>query len=168
MVRFGRFHKAGAILLALAALLLISRTGAVAQAVRAALVRDVDNPALAPYRQYFEVSWTALQDDVLVTTVPAGKRLVIEHLSYRTGSTGNDEFTAGMLRNGYYLTNAAILLEVHPPHASWNGVGYTEQDGSQAVKAYFEPGTEIWLRIFHNTNNSRYLELTLNGYYVTP
>jgi len=139
---------------------------ALVQVVNTVGVQDIDNPARAPYGQFFETEWTPIQTDVLVTTVPAGKRLVIEYISYLTSSHGTDEFAGGFIRKGFYETNAAIVLEVHPPHASFNLGDSTQQDGSQMVKAYFDPGTEIWLRVFHTTNNMRALLLTLNGYYV--
>ena len=168
---FRRCYKTGAIALALIALLATTRTGAIAQAVKAALVRDADNPALAPYRQFFQYNWTALQGDSLVTTVPAGKRLVIEYVSYRSGADGGDQLTSAELRNGYYEDNGAIYFEIHPPHTGWQTPfepNYSEQDGSQMVKAYFEPGTEVWLRTQHSTNNSRWINLTVNGYFVAP
>ena len=49
--------------------------------VRAALVRDADNPALAPFRGRVDFDLCCINDGRLMTTVPAGKRLVIEYIS---------------------------------------------------------------------------------------
>src|SRR5258708_30270651 len=55
--------------------------------VRAALVRDVDNPALAPFSGTVRFSFSGLNTQALLTTVPAGKRLVVEHVSLDRKST---------------------------------------------------------------------------------
>jgi hypothetical protein len=162
-----RLLKFAALPLVVLALVAFTHTEVAAQ-VKAALVRDIDTPALSPFRAVLDFSWIALQEDKLLTTVPAGKRLVIEHLSYRTLSTGGDQFVAGVLKIGYFGFNPEVYLQINPPHASWNGAAWSEQDGSQPVKAYFDAGTEVWLVVHHNTNNTRYLTLVATGYYVTP
>ncbi len=55
--------------------------------VRAALVRDADNPALAPFSGVVGFSFNALNTQGLLTTVPAGKRLVVENVSYVSGGS---------------------------------------------------------------------------------
>ena len=71
--------------------------------VRAALVQDSDNPALSPYRASIDMTPCCLFDGRLLTTVPAGKRLIIEHISCQSSGEGG-QMIAGVLeravRNG--------------------------------------------------------------------
>lgn len=134
--------------------------------VRATLVRDIDAPALAPFSGAIEYSSTILNDQRLLITVPAGKRLVIEHISYYTASTTGDQFVFGALRRGQFGP-LAIVLEVNAPHAAAS-TGFTIQDGSMPVKLYFEAGEEVWVSASHNTGSSRNFRLMAQGHYVTP
>ncbi len=135
--------------------------------VRAALVRDVDTPALAPFQASVDYNFTFINDQRLLTTVPAGKRLVIEYISFWSGGPTDDQLVFGALRNGQ-LGPITVVLEIHPPHPSALSSTHTIQDGSQPVKAYFEPGEQVWVSASHNTNGSRSLYLRAIGHYITP
>src|SRR5262249_36263003 len=68
--------------------------------VKAALVRDADNPALAPFRGRVDFDLAATNDSRKMTTVPAGKRLVIEYVSWNSFTSTGDELIFGGLMNG--------------------------------------------------------------------
>jgi hypothetical protein len=134
--------------------------------VRAALVRDADNPDLAPFRGGANFALTTLNTQQLLTTVPAGKRLVIDYISYWTFGPNGDELVFAALRAGQFGP-LQVLLEINPPHASASS-GLNIQDGTQAVRAYFEAGEEVWVSASHNTGVTRQFEVRVHGHYVTP
>jgi hypothetical protein len=156
---------AAAVLLAVTAVgVLIVQEPLMAQ-VRAALVRDADNPALAPFRGGVNFPLTAINTQRLLTTVPAGRRLVIEHISYWTFGPFGNELIFAALRAGEFGDNQ-VLLEVNRPHVSAaSGIGI--QDGSQPARVYFEPGEAVWVSASQNTVASRSIEVRVQGYYVT-
>ena len=133
---------------------------------RAALVRDVDNPVLTPFKARVSFNLAALNDQRLLTTVPAGKRLVIEHVSYWFfGDTGFSLVFAA-LRTGQFGPMAEIL-EINPPHASATS-SFTIQDASMMVKTYFEAGEEVWVTATKNGGSSGGFEIIVTGHLVTP
>jgi len=134
--------------------------------VRAALVRDVDNPALAPFTLDTTFSLTAVNSQQLLVTVPAGKRLVIENISYVSAGGASDQLVYGSLRNGEFGP-IVVLLGINPPHASVTS-GLTLQDGSQQSKAYFDSGQDVWASASHLSGSSRTIEVALSGYWITP
>lgn len=140
-------------------------TPAVAQ-VRAALVRDVDNPVLTPFKVRVVLPVNSLNEQKLATTVPAGKRLVIEHISYYFYADTGWSLVFAALRTGQFGPMADIL-EIHPPHASATA-SFTIQDASMLVKTYFEAGEEVWLTASKNGGSAAQLEVVLSGHLVTP
>ncbi len=135
--------------------------------VRAALVRDVDNPALAPFRADVNFSFLAIGDQFFLTTVPTGKRLVIEHISYGTSGPTSEQLIFAALRTGQFGP-VRERLEIHPVHASADS-GFFLQDASLPVKLYFEPGEEIWVAVSKSAGfATRQFEIHAEGYYVTP
>ena len=133
--------------------------------VRAALVRDVDAPALAPVTLRREINFTALNNQSLLTTVPAGKRLVIDHVSYFSGGVNTGELIFIGLRSAEF---GPILMyaEINRPHVSASS-GLTIQDGSHPARAYFEAGQEVWLTASRSNAGDRTLSAVFTGHYVT-
>ena len=152
--------------LALAGVVNVVSPGAIAQ-VRAALVRDVDNPALQPFRGNLGYTLNSINQQALVTTVPAGKRLVIEHISWiGTGSPGSGtQIIFGSLRTSEF---GAIVehLQINPPHLSATS-SLSLQDGSQSGPVYFEPGEEVWLSVSKSNGGFADIRVNLYGYYIT-
>jgi hypothetical protein len=131
--------------------------------VRAALVRDVDNPSLAPFRGGAGFVTDTFDKEVFLTKVPAGKRLVIEHISYACAGHPRNQLMAGGLTAGQFGA-LHVFLEIHPPREAIPGLTY--QDGSQPVRVYFEPGEEVWVQLTNNPDDSRRFEIRVEGYYV--
>lgn len=134
--------------------------------VRAAFVRDVDTPALAPVTLRADFTFASLNEQRLLATVPAGKRLVIDHVSYSSGGVSTDELVFAALRSPQFGP-MRLLVEINRPHAAASP-GFTLQDGSQPVQAYFEAGEEVWLTASHSTGGARTITLVATGHYVTP
>jgi hypothetical protein len=138
----------------------------VAAQVRAALVRDVDTAALAPVSFSVEYTLCCINDQRLVTTVPAGRRLVIDHISYYTSGTSSDQMVFGGLRAGQYGP-VRLILEVNPPHVS-AATSFTIQDGAQPVATYFEAGEDVWVSVSHSTGGTRTIQFAISGHLITP
>jgi len=124
-----------ALAVALAAVHVATDQTLVAQ-IRAALVRDVDHPA----RQAVMIKhYTAESDFDIIYTVPAGKRLVVEHVN----CTALDDTVYVGLYHPNALTHSNIVYS--PPLIS-TSVGVTILDGD--TRLYFEPGVSLSLRVF--------------------
>lgn len=134
--------------------------------VRAALVRDVDAPALAPVTLRRSLGFTAINNQALLVTVPAGKRLVIDHVSYFSAGVNTGELIFLGLRIGEFGPTV-LYAEINRPHVS-AASNLTIQDGSHPAKAYFEAGQEVWLSASRNNAADRTLDVVFTGYYVTP
>jgi hypothetical protein len=132
---------------------------------RAALVRDVDTPALQPFRMQTTYILTALNTQQLVTTVPAGKRLVIEYISWNASNTGSTQIVFAALRSAQF---GAIQqnFQINSPHISVTP-GFTLQDGTMPVRVYFEAGEEVWATVSGNNTGSN-ISINLQGYIITP
>jgi hypothetical protein len=137
---------------------------AIAQ-VRAALVRDADNPALQPFRGIVGYTLNTLNEQRLITTVPAGKRLVIEHISWIATNTAGQQIIFAGLRNSQFGTFIEHL-KINPPHLSATS-SLTLQEGSEDVKVYYEPGEEVWISASKNAGNFSEIHVNLHGYFVT-
>jgi hypothetical protein len=133
--------------------------------VRAALVRDADNPALAPFTASASFNFNALNTQALVTTVPAGKRLVIEHVSFVSGGQSSNQVVYAGLRSAQFGT-VVLVLPINAPHVSVTP-GLTLQDGALPVKAYFDSGQDVWVSASY-TGGTRDFTMYLSGYYITP
>ena len=115
--------------------------------VRAALVRDVDQPA----RQSVTIrKFTASSSFEAVYTVPAGKKFVLEHVNC-TSLAG--ELYAGIFDGA--LSHANIVYSV--PVINTSG---TVLVADADTRIYFEPGAVLNLRIF--TTNAT--TCTLSGH----
>ncbi len=148
---------------ALAGWLFASPVGA---QIRAALVRDVDTPALSPVQLRADVDFVYMNEQRLLMTVPAGKRLVIESVSYWSGGAIGDQLVYCALRTPEYGP-IRLSLEIHPLHPSADP-DFTIQDATLPVRAYFEAGEQVWLSASHNTGGYRSIEINVAGYLITP
>ena len=134
--------------------------------VRATLIRDTDNPALAPFRGRVDYDLCCTNDGRLMTTVPAGKRLVIEYISWNSFTSTGDEMIFAGLQSGAGGT-FVVQIKINPVHSSIVP-SFKLQDGSQTVKAYFDAGEQVWVNASHMGTGTAHLTVLANGYYVTP
>jgi hypothetical protein len=136
---------------------------AVAQAVKAALVRDVDLPARHPFQQEFNF---AAQGPVAVS-IPEGKRLVVECVSGTL--LRQSERPAVVLRSILNGSTARHLvpLEVSSTYTE-SGPGYAT---SHLVRIYMDPGSDVYTTAFTYAGIGEldgYLpgHVTLSGYLI--
>lgn len=118
--------------------------------VRATLVKEVDQPArqAVTIRKYTNTSILET-----VYTVPAGKKLVVEHVN--CSALGTDSLYVGIFQGA--LAHANIVYSV-PPVGSTASVRIL--DGRTAL--YFEPGAALNLRIFTSDSTT----CTISGHTV--
>lgn len=133
---------------------------AVAQVVRAALVKNVDEKGRSPYMQLLFRSCPSGGNgacELIFPPVPAGKRLVVEHvnagITFATGGLRLSALTGG--------PNVLLLLPARPV-SDPSILAVNEQ-----TLAYFESGQSPTYRISVNSvSDVPALNATLSGYFV--
>lgn len=124
------------------------------------LVRDVGAPAaLEPVRvsTYFNDSDFSNPTKHLLTTVPANRRLIVEHVSWDAGTTADGSIRRVSLRVG-----------VDGPTVSVFKIGSNgPQDfiGAAPVRLYFEPGEEVWIAVT-NSGTAFAFRVYMHGHLV--
>jgi hypothetical protein len=142
---------------------------------RAALTRDVDNPALQPFRSGIFISVGDNQGYKAVNgpTVPAGKRLVLENVSvWAFGATSDFDVTGVWLSVPGAATPTYVLLDPNVTERRLIAGGTTALYAyNRVVKLYYEPGETVLAEVFiegaAGINISKLVNIYLNGYFVT-
>lgn len=133
-------------------------TPTIAQTVRAALVRDTDNPALQPARLYvlasIGVSGYAESNG---EAVPAGKRLVVETVSVFGYPPSGGELSALWLTTNDFSTYISL-----DPTANEKFPGYVAFNRN--IRFYFNAGEIPKIQAYGA--NSTFVNVFLHGYYV--
>lgn len=129
--------------------------------------RDTDNPA----RQAVQVMVHGHQNadynvDIDAYTVPAGKRLVIEHVS---GEVGMYTATSAVVQLITYLNSIYGLHELRvAPAESW-GVGGVLRPFSESLRLYADGGTHVHVNVARPTIGEIDTNVTISGYLIeTP
>ena len=148
---------------------------AIAQAVRAALIRDSDNGALQPVNFKLSVNETSAAQFRFVDgpTVPAGKRLVVEDISV-FGLT-----PVGTVLSGVWLVNkdGENFLLVNPASNEYTAAtdGSLIQYGyNRSVKIYYNAGDIMQAQIYRDSltphvlvpSGTFFVNVYVHGYYV--
>jgi hypothetical protein len=144
----------------------VTTTNVSAATIRPALVRDVDNGALEPFRVRVEIAFSALGQSVDLVTVPAGKRLVVEHISWSASvPTGQQIIFAGL--NDQY-GNMIAFLNIPGPIVSLSP-SFQIQSSSETVKIYLNPGEVVRFSASITSYQpvTPNLQVVVQGYYVT-
>ena len=148
MERLNRFVMVGAVLGALALLITLATEGRVlAQAIRAALVENVDEPGRNPYSE--NASCSGVGCTVGFSPVPTGKRLVVTFVNGIV--EGNNTSVAELGGHGLYFR----IFTTAP--------GGTAGLFNAATTAYYDPGEQPLVSCFCNGS---LVSATLSGYYV--
>ena len=137
---------------------------------RPAMVRDVDTPALQPFR-VTQFCGNTNGDRIICqpAAVPAGKRLVIEFVGlYADGGTA-DPVNWLSVRGGGQSSNSGFAIAPKPTDLVLQPSGGAYQATfNQLVKLYFEPGETVQVSAFftNTANSGKNLQVNLQGYYV--
>jgi len=162
-----RWLVVAAILLAVGSLLAVTPTAVVAQ-IRAALVRDADNPARQPFSASNSSLYSGSSSSAAATllTVPSGKRAVVEHLScinYLAVDNNFVRFEMLYIANGVAARHQFVNTRVGTSFVATADIW----SFSQPVQAYADPGTEISVNALRRSSAGLGgLECDVSGYYV--
>jgi hypothetical protein len=122
------------------------------------LVRDLDNPARQPYQAIASATSTT---PVLITTVPSGKRLVIEYISALMNvPSGRLAFSLLAIQEGATLVfgHRLVLTKIGTPAPDIDAY-----EVSQPFRMYLNAGQTLSLTLL--TSNSS-LSVFITGHYV--
>jgi hypothetical protein len=120
---------------------------AIAQSVKAALIRDVDNPALNP----FQTTITSVSGFI----APAHQRLVIEYVGY------SEPDTEGPIQIVTTVNGVQVAHSVpHDTSESYNGFRYS----GRTVRIYADPGTQVGYN--DTSSNGANIRVSISGYLV--
>jgi hypothetical protein len=138
-------------------------------AVNPVPVRDVDNPARQPFNATFFTDFQNEQvtADVPFITVPAGKRLVIEHASAQSRFPANDLVSASLLYPA--LTNGLVeqFLVIHPQGT--DHLGNRVFTASEELRAYIAEGGTLRFKVSRDRAGAAVVDgvgVTVSGYFV--
>jgi hypothetical protein len=109
------------------------------------LIKDTENPARSAVHGVCDVTWTNLAGfgQCTLMTVPASKRLVVEHASAFCYTQGADFLTSSaiqtQLAGGSQSTIWTHLVRISQPSEP----GANRSVASQPMRAYADPGTPV-------------------------
>jgi hypothetical protein len=133
---------------------------------RPALVRDVDNGALQPFRDRISISAAAGETSKTVNgpVIPAGKRLVIENVSVWATTPLDVEITGVWLE----VAGVSTFAMMDPNSTERRDIGGAAVSAyNRPVKLYYNPGETIQAQVFFKgTSGAKVVNIYLNGYYV--
>jgi hypothetical protein len=168
------FVVAGALFTLAAAILVLAPSSSIAQTVRAAFVRNIDEPGLVPFSETFSISQSECGCTnccfIRTAAVPAGKRLVIQNISgwFPQTSVGNAGYI-NVSQEDPGGGGSAVINTITPVFRNqWNGGDYPAYEFNQMTMAFVDPGKRASITIFSGvTFGFRTGNLTINGYMVT-
>lgn len=143
-------------------------------------VRDLDNAARQPFqaelqRPQLRIPVPEGRELIRVIDVPAGKRLVVEHVSFRVESL---EATTPGGRQQRFLTAGSLVTKANDVAANHEllihraDLGISSSNvASQSVRAYADPGSQVFVAVGGRTEDGeptvvRVTNLTISGHLV--
>lgn len=151
------------ILLVLLVLGAAALTPAVAQAVKIALVRDLDGPARQPFHYTASDFFSNVNGTVqFAFTVPANKRLVVEQVSVRVISTQADTTSV------QFTTALAGPVYANSFYTFMRSGGFTVMTDTRALRQFADPGTDVFLYVSRTGGipGDDPVVASVTGYYV--
>jgi hypothetical protein len=140
--------------------------------VRPAMVKNVDEPGRVPYQQTIEFSAGGTDCSgslclVPFSEVPAGKRLVVEHVTALLAVAGGGTVQMFMFGTGG-VTNTGNVFVILPAFVDtgFDAFGTTFWAIDRPVKVYFGPGKTPTLKIIVSTNLGIVSNVSLHGYLI--
>ncbi len=142
------------------------------------VVRDIDNPAQRPFQveltQQLSINSSSARQSFKVADVPAGSRLVIEHISFRAGS--REAVTPGSRQPRFQII-ASLVTKADSVAANHELVATrtdfetaSSNTASQPIRAYADGGSPVFVRIGGQTEGGGStpisISLTISGYLV--
>ena len=156
-----------AALLALGMLIVVAPAEA---QTRPALVRDVDNGALQPFRGLININLAAGETFKVINgpVVPAGKRLVIENVSVWAFMANSADNVTGVWLTVPIASPATFaLMDPAPGERKTLAGGSAIAAYNRLVKLYYNPGETVQGQVyFDGTAGQKIVNIFLNGHLV--
>jgi hypothetical protein len=153
--------------LAVGTLIVVAPAGA---QTRPALVRDVDNGALQPFRTLININLAAGETFKTVNgpVVPAGKRLVIENVSVWAYMANSADNVTGVWLTVPTASPATFaLMDPAPGERRVLAGGSAISAYNRLVKLYYNPGETVQGQVFFDgTAGQKIVNIYLNGHLV--
>jgi hypothetical protein len=131
-------------------------------------VRDVDNPVRQPFSStIFRDFSNEVTADIPVITVPAGKRLVIEHASARSNFPANDLVSAELLYPAPTGNLVHEFLVIH--RQGTDSFGNRVFTASEELRAYIAQGETLRFVVSRDSSGASVVNavgVTVSGYFV--
>jgi hypothetical protein len=127
------------------------------------MVRDVDNPAIEPFQGFASIvlPFGQTQGSRQITTVPAGKVLVIEDVS------ADGRLSAGDKLIGLAIYGGGPLYYLVPNDVGTDEIGRRMYIASQHVRFYFTEGTQVGCFAQRDTANGQPdVNFSVFGYFI--
>lgn len=134
-----------------------SARNALAEVHRIILVHDVDNPALQPFTAAGLNTAIIGVGSGTITTVPQGKRLVIEYVSAQLNVAPGDRAVLSI------ITTESQYIPL-TRQGTFNGQDFLV--AGQTTRIYADPGTNVDFTAVVNSNSSAQATVIISGYYV--
>jgi len=139
--------------------------------IRAAYTKNVDEPGRVPYQYMREVNPSDVCTGnfclIPFTAVPAGKRLVLQHVTalVAVADTGQPSFAA---LGDYAVTNQGNVAIISQPFTKTTVsiLGTTFWALDAPVHAYYEPGATPKLKFFSSAASGFVMNFSLHGYLI--
>jgi hypothetical protein len=159
--------------------LLVLFTAAVADPAQQVVVANTPLPTvLAPEPIRQEAFGISEEPDtsgsVLITgvfTVPAGKRAVVEHVSFQIEVPSGQRITSVLVGTSFFGVGVGTQDFLVPTFLGTSVGGSDQFAGSQPVRMYFEPGSEITFSAARSSSvaGTMRAEVRISGYlYPVP
>jgi hypothetical protein len=127
-------------------------------------IRNVDAPELQPFRANAKTTFPTLNTQFLLATVPAGKQLVVEEISWGVAAPTGEQFVFGALRAGE-SGPVVSRIQINPPHVSLVSE-FILQDGSQPARLYFNAGEQVWAAVSATTTTNVEMTIMISGHFI--
>ena len=146
--------------------------GTASAQTRAALVKNVDEPGRTPYQTMvdFDPNPPVCSGAICIIrfpAVPAGKRLVVEHVSVLVGVSGGGQ-PSFLAFGDFAVVNSNNIAIITPVFANtginMGGVMFWALD--RPVRVYFEAGAVPKLKLILSTNPAFVGEASVVGYLI--
>ena len=142
---------------------------ALAVVIKAALVKNVDEPGRSPYQKFLGCDENASRfcQGSTAESVPARTRLVIQHVSiFSQVATGAKITTLRLTTNGAAFDPGAANLEIHPQFRGTT-LGFGDNyDGNEVGPVFFEAGQKPTISIQINGDPEVNVSAYITGYLV--
>ena len=125
--------------------------------------KDVDTPAKQPFQEEVVATLASGPDGAVITTVPAGKRLVIETIT----SNSRIDISGVAVSPQLLLTvNNRTVTHIIGLNSIGQNATISFWTATHGVRLYADPSTEVHVACRAIINANQFCDVTISGYFV--